>query len=280
MNKKLWFAFFCFIVCFFATGYSITTATYPNFYENPLLDETMRTKMTPYLLPLDHPIKEKLDVIFSQSRVIQNRQTLADAGFVMLKPRAIGDIIVARHPEVPGYIFKFYLDTEPRITEGVATWVWLVRRCRGAKTIKKVIKKKNLKYFIVPNKWIYILPRYPLSEEPHSEPVILVETYIELNPNSKEIWKTQVKKKHLDELYVVYQCGYGSVHVPGNVPYTTNRKFAFIDTENPKRNVNVKYVKRYLSKEMGEYWEHLIQDAPNEGFISTDLQRAQVADGG
>ncbi|MBS0648633.1 MAG: hypothetical protein JSS10_05350 [Verrucomicrobia bacterium] len=282
MNKKAWFVFFSFILSYFATAYSThsTLIAYPNFYENPLLDETMRRKMAPYLLPLDHPIKEKLDILFSSSRVTQSRQTLAAAGFVKVGPVAFGDIMVVRHPEMPGYIFKFYLDAEPLIKEGVANWAWLVRRCKAARAIKKVIKKKKLKYFTVPDKWLYILPSDPRSEEPNSEPIILVETYFELHPNSAKIWKTEVKEKHLDELYTIYQSGYGSIHVPKNVPYTSKRKFAFIDTENPKRKVDVKYIKRYLSKEMGEYWQQKIQGLLNGRFNSIDPQLAPTEDGG
>jgi hypothetical protein len=262
MNKKIWLSGFLFLVLYyFAYGHFSPSQmiSYPNFYENPLLDQNMRKLMAPHLLPLDHPIKEKLDAIFSKSRAIQNQKTLTDAGFIILGARPISFIIVARHPEVPGYIFKLYLDTELRKKKGVAHWEWLTRRCVGAKKIKEVIKKKKLRHFIVPDKWLYILPQDPVSQESQQQPVLLVETYIELGENSELVWKTRIKPKHLDELYKIYKSGYGSVHVPGNIPYTKNGKFAFIDTESPKRDPNVKVVKRYLSKDMQEYWNYLIK---------------------
>lgn len=261
MNKKIWLScFLLFVLCYFTSGHSISSQTisYPNFYENPLLNEKMRKLIAPHLLPLDHPVKEKLDAIFSQSRVLHDKKTLTDAGFIILTAQPISFIIVTIHPEIPGYIFKVYLDTELRKKKEVAHWEWLVRRCVGAKAIRSVIRKKKLKYFIVPDKWLYILPQYPLSSEPNPQTVILVETHIQLGENSAHAWKTVVKPKHLDELYLIYKTGYGSVHMPDNVPYTKDGKFAFIDTESPKRHPKVNYVKKYLSKDMQEYWHYLI----------------------
>ncbi len=160
----------------------------------------------------------------------------------------------------PGYIFKLYLDTEQRKKYGVAHWRWLTRRCIGAKAIRKIIKKKKLRYFIVPDKWLYILPRYPLPQEPNPQPVILVETYIELSENSERAWKTHIKPKHLDELYTIFQSGYGSTHVDINTPYTKNKKFAFIDTESPQRKPTLKRVRNYLSRDMQRYWDDLTHE--------------------
>jgi len=261
MNKKLCSSIFFFLtLCCFVLGYSGKSQTipYPNFHENPLLDDPMRKLMALHLFPLDHQLKAKLDTIFSQSRATQNQKTLIDAGFVILDTRPISYITLARHPEIPGYIFKLYLDSEQRTNKGVPHWLGLARRCQGAKKIREVIKKKKLRHFIVPDKWLYILPPYPMSEESQPQPAILVETYIELGENAEQAWKTRIKRQHLDELYTIYKSGYGSVHVPGNIPYAKNGKFAFIDTESPKKDLKLKVVKKYLSKEMQQYWDYLI----------------------
>ena len=261
--KKLCILIFSFLILgYFASGHSnsLQLISYPNFYENPLLTERMRKLMAPHLLPPDHPIKEKLDAIFSKSRAIQNQKALTDAGFIILGARPISFIIVARHPEVPGYIFKLYLDTELRKKKEVAHWEWLTRRCVGAKKIKATIKKHKLKYFTVPDKWLYILPQYPLSQEPNPQPFILVETYLDLHKDSERIWKTRVEPKHLDELYIIYDSGYGSSEVGKNVPYTKKGKFAFVDTESPKRKPRLKRVKKYLSRDMQHYWDNYIHE--------------------
>jgi hypothetical protein len=216
--------------------------------------------MAPHLLPLDHPMKGKLDAIFSRSRAIQNQQSLIDAGFIILESGPKSYILLARHPQIPGYLFKLYLDSEQRMHKGVAHWRWLTRRCHGARKIKEVIKKKKLRHFIVPDKWLYILPPFPLSQEPHPQPVILVETYIHLHPDSERAWKTRVTPQHLDELYLIYKSGYGSSNMIKNIPYTESGKFAFVDTESPKRKPHLKRTRHFLSKEMQQYWNILIDE--------------------
>lgn len=216
--------------------------------------------MAPHLLPLDHPMKSVLDSIFSQSRVIENQQTLTDAGFSLIAVMQVSFIIVAKHPLMPGYVFKLYLDSEKRYKKKVPHWLALTRRCTGAKKIKKRIQKQKIQYFTVPDKWLYILPLYPSSKEEKTEPVIIIETDMDLAENSEFAWKNYVKPKHLDELYLVYQYGYGSTFLPGNVPYTKQGKFAFVDTEQPRRRPKMSKAKHYLSKNMQRYWEELIRD--------------------
>ena len=55
--------------------------------------------------------------------------------------------------------FKNYIsDSERRKKSGKEGWEWLIQRCEGADNIRNLIKEKNLKYFSVPDKWIYVLP--------------------------------------------------------------------------------------------------------------------------
>lgn len=237
---------------------------YPHFKDNPSLDVRMQSKIAPYLLPLDHPMKAKLDLIFSQSRVLENERTFVNAGFeVIAGPRVYSFVIVARHPEIPGYVFKLYLDSETRMRNDVPHWKWLVRRCEGAQSIRKVIKRKNILHFSVPDKWLYVLPAYPFSSVQNPEVIILMETDMELETKevSRQMWKTGVTRKHLDELYSIFKHGYGGpgiVKLPANVPYTKNGTFAFTDTEDPPANLKLKYIKKYLSKEMQRYWDTLL----------------------
>ncbi len=235
-----------------------------NLQENPLLDARIISQISPYFLPLDHPMKPKLDAIFSRSRALQNEQTLIDAGFIHLAgPRPYSYIIVVRHPEIPGYVFKLYLDCDPRSRKNVPHWKWLTMRCAGAKQIRKIIKQKNIRHFIVPDKWLYVLPVYPYSSVMNPEIVILMET--DVQPESRDVtermWKTGITREHLDELYTIVKHGYGgqgTLALASNVPYTKSGKFAFTDTEDPQTDPKLKNAKHYLSKEMGLYWDSLI----------------------
>ena len=252
--------------CFAIPAISSVRQEYPNFEGNPLLTDQMRSKIADYLIPLDHPIKATLDSIFSQSRVLENERTLVEAGFdILVPPSASSYIIVARHPEVPGYLFKLHLDSENRSRKQLPHWIWLVRRCAEAKKIRKIIKHKNIRYFSVPDKWLFVPPIYPYSSGSNPQPIIVVETDMELESSevSEQMWRTGITCKHLDELYSIIKHGYGGssvLYLPNNVPFTKNNKFAFIDTEGPQSDhPRLEFIKRYLSKKMQNYWDSLIQ---------------------
>lgn len=227
---------------------------------HPLLDKKTHAQIAPFLLPQDHPLKPQLDSLFSRQRAIENQKTLAEAGFDIVIAMPHSYIIVARHPSMPGYIFKLYLDSETRRKENISPTEWLVRRCQGAAKIRQIIQKEKIKHFTVPDKWLYVLPLYPVSHEIDPKPVLLVETdmNLESHPQTASAWKTTVQHEHLQELYAIVKHGVGSIHVVSNIPYTKEGQFAFIDTENIHKPFKLKKVKKYLSPDMQLYWDQLI----------------------
>lgn len=249
--------------CFAAPSF-VTGLNYPNFNDNPYLTPRLQSTIAPYLLPIDHPMKPALDSIFSKSRAIENERSLIDAGFsIIAGPMPLSFIIVARHPQVPGYVFKIYLDSEKRCRKEIPHWLWLSKRCAGAFGIRQIIERKKMRYFSVPDKWLYLLPIYPYSSDPNPQPVILMET--DMLPESydvtKQMWKTRVTRKHLDELYEILKHGHGgngTIFLYDNIPFTKGGKFAFTDTEDPRAKLELKHIKKYLSKEMQQYWDSLI----------------------
>jgi len=255
----------------FAVPSSIAALNYPNFNDNPYLTPRLQATIAPYLLPLDHPMKASLDSIFSRSRVIENERSLIDAGFsIIAGPMHLSFIIVARHPEIPGYVFKIYLDSEKRCRKEIPHWQWLARRCAGAFGIRQIIERKKIHYFSVPDKWLYLLPVYPYSTATSPQPVILMET--DMEPESYEVtqqmWKTAITHKHLDELYAILKHGHGgngTIFLYENIPFTKKGKFAFTDTEDPRAQLELKHIKKYLSKDMQRYWESLINPSPEVG---------------
>ena len=256
------------IITLFATphGYSDYAATAlldTNFINNPYLTAYQRDLIEPHLLPLDHPCRAALDLIFSASRVTANRDTLIEAGFEIFGAANSGSYVtVARHPAVPGFVFKLYLDSEKRTKKDIPHCEWLARRCIGAKRIRKIIQKKKIRHFVVPDKWIYVLPIYPLAQEPHPEPIILLATEMDLEneETTKVAWQTKVTRRYLDELYAILKHGCGTTALVNNTPYTKQGQFAFTDTEYPKRHFHLEKVKSVLSKEMQHYWDTLIEE--------------------
>lgn len=240
---------------------------YPNFDDNPLINETLRARARPHLLPLGHIIKPYADSVFSNGRPTQTEQTLAEAGFIVLFAQPYSFVKVCKHPLIHGFVLKIYLDNETRIKEAMRGWEWLCRRCEGVQSIRMLIKRKKITHFTVPHKYLYPLPYIPTEYIPGlpRQKFVLLATDMQLVSAAESInaWKTKVTKKVLDELYYIVSHGFGSCYLPYNVPYSKKGKFAFIDTEYPKRDLTIKYkkVNKFLSPEMSDYWNKLIRSA-------------------
>lgn len=232
--------------------------SYQNFDKNPFINKSMKNEIAPYLLPHNHPSTPILDIIFSQSRVTSNIDTIKQAGFKILHVKDSSHIVVARHPAVSNYLFKIYPDEEVRTRLNKPSWKWLVDRCAGVEIIRKLIKKKKIEHFVVPQKWLYPLPPIPVEGVQH--PILLLATDMHLvsRKETKEAWKTKVTKQHLDELYIILSHGCGSNFLSSNVPYTQNGKFTFIDTEYPHRKINLSKVKLYIDPLLHSYWDDLV----------------------
>ena len=233
---------------------------YPNFDNHPHFDDTMKVAMQPHLLPLNHPTKKALDLIFSSGRVTENADTLRAAGFEILHRMHASHIVVARHPALPGYLLKLYLDSNLQTRNGVPSWRWLTNRCEGVVPIQTFIKRKKMRFFSAPKKWIYPLP--PLNNgEAALHPILLVVTDMDIvdSHTSKHAWAALVTKKHLKELHYILSRGYGSCFLHSNVRYTKSGKFAFIDTEFVKRKHTLEKVKGYIDPKLHDYWDKLCQ---------------------
>ena len=235
---------------------------YPNFSDNPLMNDEIREAIRPYLLPLDHPLYSALNVIFHASRAIENDKTFGKAGFKTISRY----MRVARHELLPGHLLKVFLDCEHRLNQTKRPgWLRLVDRCEGAQNIEKLIEKEKIKHFVVPEKKIYPLPFEPaptkVTLDKEQQLAVLLVTDMELAPHeeSRLAWKNKITPKHLEELYLIISHGYASTYLATNIAYTINGKFACIDTEFPQRKLHFEKVRHYLSSEMCEYWDELVR---------------------
>ena len=218
----------------------------------------MRHLMLPYLMPLDHPSKPFIDAIFANSRVVDNEQSIVDAGFSIIA--ITNNMVVARHPAVPGLVFKMFRDSQPYGKYGNAGWECLTHRCINLKKMRHIYDKHSLSLFKLPEKWLYIMPLNSILTNQMNQPVVLIATDMEIEEQevTRIAWKTRITTKHLDELYIILKSGYGSTSIVNNYPYTKHGYFCSIDLEKPKRKCEMKRVKRYLSEEMKRYWNSLI----------------------
>ena len=225
----------------------------------PGQSKVLRPK-TRYILPANHPGKRALDAIFLHKRATKDEETFQASGFTTLFNKSRSFIRVARHPSLPGYLLKVYLDSEQRQKRNRAGWEWLVRRCVGADKIRKIIEQNRIKYFQVPGKWLYPIPSQPNSTSLGQPFVLLVHDMDLVSKEQNEsAWKSLITREHLNELYLIITRAGGSSYRPDNIWLTKRGKFAFIDTEYPTQNFDYKSISSYLSPEMRNYWVNLTQ---------------------
>ena len=202
-----------------------------------------------YALSVDHPLRSKLDSLFSSLKTLQTQENFEKKGFVILHRRP-STLIIAKHAALPGYLIKVYLESSSRPKE--ENLENLVNRCRGAENIRNLIRQERLRYFTVPDKWIYTTPVGEI-------PVLLVtDMDIVSKEQSKQAWKNLSSKRQLEELYCIISHGYASTYLPANIPYTRSGKFSCIDTEQPQREPRYENVKAHISKKMSLYWTDLV----------------------
>lgn len=231
-------------------------------YQQPeSVDEGMWEQMRPYFLPEDHPLKPKLDRIFSRDRVTANLSSLKKAGFKCKALRKWNNAIVAKNSKLKGYVFKMYSDDQV----GFVDYPYWFARIQGTEVIRQSIEKLGYQHiFKVPKKWIYPLPHNPLSNNPTERNFILVceDMRIMSKEGNYERWRSAwVTHQLLDAVYAVLTDAglLDSVYVD-NIPFCKDGKIAFIDTEHfCKWPVPYHKMLPFLSKSNQAYWQSLYQ---------------------
>jgi len=220
-------------------------------------------QVAPYLLPQDHPIKPLLDVLFSSSRATFNLETLEKAGFSKTSPRKFTKLIVTRHPAIPGYVFKLYLDAQ-RFHKDLAEHHFWILRVQGSELVRSIIAAHGLESsFKVPYKWIYPLPKHPKpSKNYYPKHYILVEEdmYLLKDSDNKALWASSyVSQPLLQALYLILkQAGLYDCAKPDNIPFSVDGRIAFIDTQTHSHtNVDYNKLTPYLSPANQAYWKSL-----------------------
>lgn len=236
-----------------------------HFNNNPYISSKIQEAMRPYLLPMKHTMHSVLDSIFTRTRATQDKSTFYKAGFRTIANGPRSFICVAKHPKIPGYLVKVYLDTELKEKFHKASWEWLVRRCEGASKVRNIIKTREIRYFVVADKWIYCLPPEPSppNDNVHTRHLaLLLVTNMNLVPEKRnyDAWYYYITKEHLQELFEIISRAKGSSYRPDNIAYTKYGTFAFIDTEYPSKGPDFKSIRRYLHPKMCEYWDQLVRN--------------------
>lgn len=213
-----------------------------------------------YLLPKNHSIKPFLDRLFSSSRVIHNLDTLKEAGFVYSKPRKVTKLIIATHPELPGYIFKLYLDAQRYCRNKPETFFWRLR-VEGAQKVQMAIDAHHLHDYVkVPKKWIYKLPAEPKPPKGYMpKQTILVEEDMQLLSKEDNEKHWQSSEVSFAQLYAVFtvlsEAGLSDCAKPDNIPFSIDGRISFIDTQTHGEKVPYHRLNSWLSPENQDLWK-------------------------
>lgn len=224
------------------------------------LSEEIWQNVLPHLLPIDHPLKPKLDSIFRKKRVTASVKSMQNADFLCLSLRKWDNILVAAHHKLKGYLIKTYLDDQIGITEDYE----LLKRIKGAAFIRQAIQDFHYEHFFkVPNKWLYVLPDNVESNPNHQRKhFVLVVEDMKLSSDTSNYKKwTSITQEHLKAVYMMLShVGLIDSVFPTNIPFAKDGKIAFIDTEH-YHNWPVPFHRliHYLAPDMRPYWEYLIQ---------------------
>jgi hypothetical protein len=217
-----------------------------------------------YILPDSHPVKATLDAIFSESRVIFSQETLRKAGFDKVKPQEFTHLIVTKHPAIPGYVFKIYLDTQRFHSDIPEYDVWKAR-IQGANLIREQIAARNLSHLMkVPQKWIYVLPHHPKApKDYYPKATLLIEDDMDIlsRDDNFATWESDVVTEELlTALYhLLADLGLKDCAKPDNIPFSHDGRIAFVDTQTfGVKKVLFKKLTHYLSEPNKIIWKNLI----------------------
>lgn len=230
----------------------------------------------PFFLPNDHPIKNQLDALFTQGPLLDSFEEMEKAGFTLFN--ANSELDVAIHPNLPGYVVKFYLNThdnQPRFTKLKLkdayiseARLWLLR-IYGAKRIQNILDEHQYHHIMkVPKIWIYPLPLASASSKPFPKNFILIEENMNIvddEENTKN-YREKMSPFLLKALYTVLKESgfYDSVYIDNN-PFSGDGRIAFVDTEEyDLKPVPFEKLTKHFSPEMQVYWHQLMaEEHPN-----------------
>ncbi len=226
------------------------------------VSEAVWSLLQPYLMPDDHPIKAKLDSIFSKARVTLTAKTMKKAKFTNPEERSFSHTVVTRHPQVPGYILKLFRDDQTDVTD----WDMCHRRCSGAQLIRKAIEEMGYEnMFSVPDKWIYCLPDFPEPPPGYQQKhfiVVAQDMKILKSKDNHAKWRSSaMSHERLEALFfLVKNVGLSDSVVAFNIPFCKDGRNSFIDTEWYHRpRVRYERLFRFLSPSGTIFWQLLIE---------------------
>jgi hypothetical protein len=259
--RSLFLLFLCFLpLVLFGNSHQIHYSYAP---------EEAWEQVAPYLMPEDHPLKERLDEMFSKTRVLDDQESLFAAGFLRVKPQPKTKTIVTKHPKMKGYVFKIYTDEKLSYYRDEPEYTTWMLRARGAKVVREEIDRKGWQaWFKAPIKWIYPLPPAPTARPGHLQKnFILVEEDMDIlpNPESRKRWLDgTVTAKQLRMIFhIITKTGLRGGCKYDNIPLCKDGRIAFIDTQNNlcfEKPLPYGRLNKVLTGELRDLWAEMVAE--------------------
>lgn len=136
------------------------------------------------------------------------------------------DIMVATHPSVPGVLFKKY-SQKVSLKNQLENYT---RRVKGAQKLRELIDAERLTKIAVPVKHLYELPS-AFSRKGHNDHILVVERLLLVDKVTCRRMYGRLDDETLRQLCVVVSEIRGLSAGPRNLPFTSDGRIAFIDTE-------------------------------------------------
>lgn len=216
----------------------------------------------PYLIPDNHPMKEKLDRIFSKSRASHSTATLEMAGFSDIKKGPWSHATICKHYKLKGYLVKLFRDEQ----KGLSDWKQWVKRASGSKCVRDSIARHHWgRIMKAPRKWIYPLPNNPPAQpgvEKKNFILIAEDMKIISSSDNRALWKSrEITQQLLDAIFtLITEEGLSDTVQAFNMPFSKDGRIALIDLEHHHEwPVPYGVLTRYLNSSNADYWEQLIK---------------------
>ena len=195
--------------------------------------------------------------LFVDPAMFDSLESFSAASFDV-RDRSRDKIMIGRHAAAAGYLFKKYSNDRSQ-DEQLKNYQ---SRIEGARRLQALIDAHHMQRIVVPRKWLYELPP-AFARKLQPSHVLVVDQFDLMDKDDTEDAYADIDSRTLRELCIVVFHFNGLDSIAKNVPFTQDRKIAFIDTESWERHQGrkpFKYIREYLSSKSWKLARDIFDD--------------------
>ncbi len=193
--------------------------------------QTLHSKPLRNYVVQDKQLSAQLKSLFGKAKTPE--EALRSSNATYLKDDSQ---LVAEHSSLPGWVIKA-LPTKGSYKQSTLSDTLNVGRVRCAEHIRQLVQKHHLKHIVVPDKFLYQLPktRGPINDR--NTMVLAQKLDLVDEKQNLVLWRNLNVEQEDELLFIIDTLGFMDLTIP-NVVFTTDGKMAFIDTE-PRWRIEV-----------------------------------------